>query len=150
MVRSLSDLIREGFAQALLDPCSGETLRCAHDRELALADLSWRDMTSLMHLRRVPASRQDEVLRAGIRCYRGGARRIWGPVLLAMLGPAVIALARRVRRSSLEVDGFDLDQQAVLEVLRACAEMPLSGGCRFVQRRVLLLANKRLARWAAR
>ena len=37
-----------------------------------------------------------------------------------------------------------------LAALRACAEMPLPRGCRYVLRRVVLLANKRLTRWAIR
>jgi hypothetical protein len=67
-----------------------------------------------------------------------------------MLAPALVRTAARVRSNWPEVDGEDLDQQVVLEALRACAEIPLPDGCRYVQRRVVLLANKRLTRWACR
>jgi hypothetical protein len=150
MARQLSSLIREGFARALSGPSGIQALACAHGREPALGQLDWQDMASLMHSRSVPATRQDDVLAAAIRCYRNGSRCIWAPVLLTMLAPAVIAMAARARRLSPEIEGEDLDQQAVLEALRACAEMPLRDGCRYVQRRVVLLANKRLMRWAAR
>ena len=62
MARSLSELIREGLRQALGDPCAGETLSCAQARESALVGLGWKEMTSLMHRRSVPAARQDDVL----------------------------------------------------------------------------------------
>jgi hypothetical protein len=150
MARSLSDLIREGFAQARRDPCADQALAYANGREPALSRLGWGEMVALTHRRSVPATRQDAVLAAAIRCYRTGSQRIWAPVLLAMLAPAVVAMAARVRCSSPELNGEDLDQQAVLESLRVCAEMPLPEGCRFVQRRALMLANKRLTRWAAR
>ena len=150
MARQLSSLIRESFAQALSGPGVVQALSCAHVREPALRQLGWQDMASLMHKKSVPATRQDDVLAAAIRCYRNGSGLIWAPVLLTMLAPAVIAMAARARRSSPEIDGEDLDQQAVLEALRACAEMPLRDDCRYVQRGVVLLANKRLMRWAAR
>ena len=150
MARSLSDLVREGLAQTLVDPCCDQALACAQAREPALDRLGWIEIVSLMHRRAVPAARQDEVLAAVIRSYRAGSGSTWAPLLLAMLAPALIGTAALVRTSTLEIDSEDVDQQAVFEVLRACAEMPLPDGCRYVQRRVLLLANKRLRRWAAR
>ena len=150
MAPQLSSLIREGFAQVISGPGAVQALACARGREPALRDLGWQDMASLMHSRSVPATRQDDVLAAAIRCYRHGSGPPWAPILLTMLAPAVIAMSARARRLSPEIDGDDLDQQAVLEALRACAEMPLREGCRYVQRRVVLLANKRLMRWAAR
>ena len=150
MARSLSDLVRDGFDQALRDPCAGEAWACAQASEAALTGLGWSHLSSLMHRRSVPAATQDDVLAAAIRCYRAGDRRIWAGALLSMLGPALVRTAARVRCEWPEVDGEDLDQQIVLEVLRACAEIPLPDGCRYVQKRVVLLANKRLTRWASR
>ena len=150
MAQHLSDLIRQGFARALVGPRPEQALACAHAQEPSLMGIGWEEMTSLLHRRSVPAARQDEILAATIRRYRAGPADVWAAVLLAMLAPAVIAMASRVRCSAPELDGEDLDQQAVLEALRACAEMPLPGECRFVQRRAVLLANKRLRRWAAR
>jgi hypothetical protein len=150
MPRSLSDLIREGFADAVRDGCSGHVPACAEAREPALQGLSWSQVSSLMHRRTVPAAQQDELLAAAIRSYRRGPAQVWGPVLLSMLGPALVTMAARLRSCSRAIDGEDLDQQVVLEALRACDEMPLPDGCRFVLRRVVLLANKRLTRWAQR
>lgn len=150
MARSLSDLVRYGFGQALHDSCAGEAWACAQASEAAFAGLSWGQLSPLMHRRSVPAATQDDVLAAAIRCYRGGDRRIWAGALLSMLAPALVRTAARVRCDWPDVDGEDLDQQVVLEALRACAEMPLPDGCRYVQKRVVLLANKRLTRWACR
>jgi hypothetical protein len=150
MAGSLSDLVRNGFALTMRDPCAGEALASAQAGEPALAGLAWSQLTSLMHRRSVPAVRQDDVLAAAIRCYRGGYRGIWAGALLSMLAPALVRTAARVRCHWPEVDSEDLDQQVVLEALRACAEIPLPDGCRYVQRRVVLLANKRLTRWACR
>src|ERR1051326_8448259 len=144
MARSLSELIREGLDEALGDSCAGEALASAQTREPALGGLALQEMTLLIHRRSVPACRQDDVMAAAIRCYRSGQRGIWAAVLLSMLAPAVIATAARVRCGSPDLDGEELDQQVVAEVLRACAEIPLPDSCRYVQRRVLLLANKRL------
>ena len=150
MAGSLSDLVRDGFRQALHDPSAIDAWACAQASEPALAGLGWAQLSSLMHRRSVPAATQDDVLAAAIRCYRASDRRIWAGVLLSMLGPALVRTAARVRCEWPEVDGEDLDQQVVLEVLRATAEIPLPDGCRYVQRRVVLLANKRLMRWACR
>ena len=150
MAGSLSDLVRDGFRQALHDPCAVDAWAYARASEPALAGLGWGQLSSLMHRRSVPAATQDDVLAAAIRCYRAGYRRIWAGVLLSMLGPALVRTAARVHCEWPQVDGEDLDQQVVLEVLRASAEIPLPDGCRYVQKRVVLLANKRLTRWVCR
>lgn len=150
MARSLSDLIREGFGNALREASADQALACAQAREPALTGLTWSQLSSVMHRRSVPLARQDELLAAALRCYRREPAPVWGPVLLSMLGPALVAMAARVRFRAAAIDGEDLDQQVVFEALRASAEMPLPDGCRYVLRRVVLLANKRLTRWAGR
>src|SRR5215510_12304537 len=120
MARSLSYLVRDGFGLVMRDPCAGEALASAQACEPALAGLAWSQLTSLMHRRSVPAVRQDDVLAAAIRCYRAGHRGVWAGALLSMLAPALVRTAARVRCDWPDVDGEDLDQQVVLEALRAC------------------------------
>jgi len=48
------------------------------------------------------------------------------------------------------VDEEDIDQQIVMEALRAAAIMPLPDDCRFVQRRLVFFAMKRVTRWLER
>lgn len=150
MVESLSVLIRDGMASSVRGACADQALECAWRGEPALSGLGWSEISSLMHRRTVPAARQDRLLSAAIRCYRRGPTQVWGPVLLSMVGPAMVALAARTRSASLNVEADDLDQQVVVEALRACAEMPLPVGSRFVLRRIVLLVNKRITRWVAR
>ena len=150
MTASLSNLIRLGFKEARDLPEARRELREAQCRELALRGISLEDLPRLIQRREVPACRQDDLLAATIRSYRCGPAHLWGPILLSMLGPALVRAASRLQAQPPAVDGEDIDQQVVMEALRAAAEMPLPIDCRFVQRRLVLLATKRLARWLER
>jgi len=150
MIVSLSRLVRLGFKDALDLPDAGQHFREAQRSEPALRDICLEDLPSLMHCRKVPARRQDDLLAATIRAYRCGLVVLWGPVLLGMLGPALVRAAAGLRAHPPTVAEEDIDQQVVMEALRAAAEMPLPEGCRFVQRRLLFLVLKRVTRWLER
>ena len=150
MAHSLSSLIRRGFEDACRDPEAEAALTTALATEPCLRGLCLRDLPSLVQRRSVPARWQDEVLAGVIRAYRKGCRRIWGPVLLAMLGPALVRGAARLIAKPPVIQEEDIDQQVVLEALRAAAEMPLPDGCRFVQRRLVFWALKPVCRWLER
>jgi hypothetical protein len=150
MTASLSNLIRLGFKEARDLPKALQELREAQCREPALRGISLEDLPRLIQCRDVPACRQDDILAATIRSYRRGPVDLWGPILLCMLGPALVRAASRLQARPPAVDGEDIDQQVVMEALRAAAEMPLPVDCRFVQRRLVLLASKRLTRWLER
>jgi hypothetical protein len=67
-----------------------------------------------------------------------------------MLGPALVRAAARFHAQPPAVDEEDIDQEVVMEALRAAAVMPLPDGCRFVQRRLMWFAMKRVTRWLER
>jgi hypothetical protein len=70
-------------------------------------------------------------------------------VILEMLAPALVKLASRTLPVLPTIDEEDIQQQLIYEALRAGATMPLPPDCRFVQARLVKLANKRLRRWLA-
>ena len=150
MTASLSGLIRIGFRDACNLQDARRLFREALERDPALGCSSLEELPRVMHGRQIPACCQDQVLAATIRAYRHGPSTLWGPVLLGMLGPALVRVARRLRTQPPAIDEEDLDQQVVVESLRAAAMMPLPENCRFVQRRLTALIGKRLMRWLMR
>jgi hypothetical protein len=150
MTVSLSRLIRLGFRDAQILPAAEQHFQQAQCPEPALRGICLKDLPRLMQCPQVPARRQDELLAATIRAYRGGPALLWGPVLLGMLGPALVRAAARFHAQPPAVDEEDIDQQVVMEALRAAAVMPLPDGCRFVQRRLMWFAMKRVTRWLER
>lgn len=150
MTVSLSGLIRHGFKDAGEHPCSARIFQEAQCREPALRSTCLAELPNLMHRRAVPARRQDEILAATIRAYRVGPAAFWAPVLLSMLGPALVRAAGRFRAQPPAADEEDIDQQVVMEALRAATIMALPDDCRFVQRRLVFFAMKRVTRWLER
>lgn len=150
MTVSLSALIRLGFKEAYGLPKAEHLLGESQGREAGLHGICMRDLPGLMQSREVPACRQDEVLAAAIRAYRLGPPSFWGPLLLSMLGPALVRMARRLQAQPPAVDEEDVDQQVIFEALRAATLMPLPDSCRFVQRRFIAFTTKRLTRWLER
>ncbi|MFI5284490.1 MAG: hypothetical protein ACHQ0J_15400 [Candidatus Dormibacterales bacterium] len=150
MMVSLSNLIRRGFEDACEQPCVSEAFQEAQCLEPVLRGLCLADLPPLMHRRSIPSRRQDELLEGVIRAYRRGPRVVWGPILLAMLGPAVVRAAARLTAQPPAIEESDIDQQVVFETLRAAARMPLPEDCRFVQRRLMWWAIKPVVRWLER
>jgi hypothetical protein len=150
MAVSLSALIRRGFEDACRDRDATLALHAAWSAEPALRGLCLDELPRLMHWRSVPGRRQDEILAAAIRSYRAGCRRVWGPVLLAMLGPALVRASACLQAVPPAIAEEDVDQEVVLEALRASAQMPLPNNCRFVQRRLVFWAVKPVRRWLER
>ena len=150
MTVSLSGLIRLGFKEVCVVPDADRHFADAQCREPGLRSTTLSELPELMQRREVPACRQDEVLASAIRAYRYGPAALWGPTLLGMLGPALVRMASRLPAQLPAVDEEDIDQQVIVEVLRAAALMPLPDDCRFVQRRLIAYAAKRLSRWLAR
>ena len=150
MTTSLSGLIRFGYQEACSSPDADHHFQEGQALAPALYGTCLLDLARLMQCREVPAFRQDDVLAAVILAYRCGPASMWGPVLLGMLGPALVRLARRLEPQPPGIDGEDLDQQLIMEALRAAALMPLPDNCRFVQRRLIAFTAKRLTRWLER
>ncbi|MDQ2943783.1 MAG: hypothetical protein M3R21_08975 [Candidatus Dormibacteraeota bacterium] len=150
MTVSLSGLIRLGFKEACRGPEADHHFHDAQCREPAFSGTFLAELPRLMQCREVAARDQDEILESTIRAYRCGPASLWGPVLLGMLGPALVRMARRLHAQPPAIDEEDLDQQVIVEALRAAALMPLPDSCRFVQRRFVAYTAKRLSRWLER
>jgi hypothetical protein len=85
-------------------------------------------------------------LMAVVLAYRSGPREFWGPVLLDLLAPALLASLQRLRPHPPVIDAEDLRQQLVLELLRAAAGMPLPTNPSYLRRRLMARANQGVRR----
>jgi len=93
---------------------------------------------------------RDRLLAAVIRRYRSEDVRLWGPVLLELLAPAIMARVARFSGVPPTIDEDDIAQQFLVEVLVAAATMPLPGEARYVERRLLKRAAFLTTRWLRR
>ena len=98
---------------------------------------------------KVPPRRRDEALLALLRRYRSGNQRLWGPLLLDLLAPAIVSRLQRLRPVLPAIDEEDLTQELVLQVLIVAATMPIPEEPAFLERELMLAAKKRVARWLA-
>src|SRR5258708_7063651 len=137
---SLAVRVRTGYLHALASRPT-EVLR-GLDKE-ATAEEAVRQIRS----RRVPLQTRDRIVEAVVRAYRIGQRQLWGPVLLEILGPQLTEAVQQYGILAPLVDGDDLSQQLILEVLSAAATVPLPEGARWVEQRLLRRAGFNLARW---
>jgi len=90
------------------------------------------------------------VLMAVVLAYRSEPRQVWGPVLLDVLAPALIAYLQRLRAHPPVMETEDLRQQLIFEVLRAAADMPLPANPSYLRRRLMARANQGVRRWLER
>jgi hypothetical protein len=87
---------------------------------------------------------------AAVLAYRSELRQVWGPVLLDLMAPAILASLKRLRAQPPVMDVEDLRQSLVLEVLSAAAEMPLPATPSHMRRRLMARANQGVRRWLER
>jgi hypothetical protein len=87
---------------------------------------------------------------AAVLAYRSESRQLWGPVLLDLMAPAILASLRRLREQPPVMDTEDLRQHLILEVLSAAAEMPLPATPSYMRRRLMARANQAVRRWLER
>lgn len=134
MSSSLSVDLREAFRQAALELPDAQLLVVERARDSSNRRRSERSLGLL----------------AVVLAYRAGPRRVWGPVLLDLLAPAMLARLQRLRAEPPVMDEEDLRQQLVLEVLRAAAGMPLPENPIYLRSRLMARANQGMWRWLAR
>ena len=96
---------------------------------------------------RSPAER-DQALVAVVLSYRAGPRRLWAPVLLGLLGPALLERLQRLGEQPPVVNEEDIRQQFVVELLHLAETLPLRDG-RYLRSRLLLRTNQAVRRWLA-
>ena len=94
---------------------------------------------------RSPAER-DQALVAVVLSYRAGPRRLWAPVLLGLLGPALLERLQRLGQEPPVMDEEDVRQQLVVELLYLAETLPIRDGC-YLRSRLLLRTNQALRRW---
>lgn len=90
------------------------------------------------------------VLMAAVLAYRTEPRKVWGPVILELLAPALIACLQRLRAHPPVMDSDDLRQQLIVEVLRAAATMPMPANPSYLRRRLMARASLAVRRWLER
>ena len=91
--------------------------------------------------------RRARALRAALIRFRIGHRRLWGPILLDLMAPAIVSRVGRFRPQPPAISEEDIAQQLVLEVLIAAATMPFEDPPRFVERQLAMRAAWRVSRW---
>ena len=135
MSQSLSATISEGFRDVAgrAEPGPDPARLRARIRDLSLS----------------PAER-DEVFAVAVGAYRAGSRRLWGPVILELLAPAILERVVQLRPPEPHDDYEDLGQQLLLEVLKAAATVPLRADPAYLRLRVLRRADKGMGRWLAK
>lgn len=134
MSSSLADDLREGYRQ-VADELPEEAM--------ALVSRT-RD------LKNVSLAERNRGLAAIVEAYRIGPRRLWGPVLLDLLAPAIIERLQRLRAEPPAMDEEEIRQQFVVEVLRAAAHIPLPENPAWAKSQILSRANQPVRRWLAR
>ena len=85
-----------------------------------------------------------------VLAYREGPRELWGPILLDLLAPALLARLRRLRTEPPVMDDEDIRQQLVMELLSAAAGMPLPTEPSYLRSRLMARANQAVRRWLQR
>jgi hypothetical protein len=68
-------------------------------------------------------------------------------LLLDLLAPAIVSRLQRLRPVLPAIDEEDLTQELVLQVLTVAATIPVPEEAAFLERELMLAANKRVARW---
>jgi hypothetical protein len=85
-------------------------------------------------------------LMAIVLAYREGPRKVWGPVLLELMAPSLLARLRRLRTEPPVMEAEDVRQQLVVELLLAAARMPLPQEPGYLRSRLMARANQGVRR----
>jgi DNA-directed RNA polymerase specialized sigma24 family protein len=140
----LSDQLRDGLDEVREELESGEW-EAVSRLEPALAGLRLDDL--LNPARKWTQRELDPILYGIVRCFRQREKRLWAPVLLRVLAPALINRAFGFVLKSPERDPVEILEQMVLEVLVAADRIPLSPSNRWVQARIVKRAGNDVRRW---
>ncbi len=125
-----------------------EDLRLGAEQLSSLAD---QPHLRLLRGRARRANREaDRLLLGVIHSYRDGPKKLWAPVLLELLAPALVARVARLEWVVPAIDEDDLTQQLIVEVLEVAASTRLSPDTRYVQHRLLTTAGRSVTRWLQR
>ena len=143
-----SHQLRLGFEAAR--DASDDAVNASSADEPALAGLTFDDLARLARDPQVPLADQDVFWAAVLRCYRRGPAPTWGAILLEMLAPELVALAKWLSTQSPTADPNDIQQQLVLEALQAAKKVPALPDSRFVKPRLSREIKRKVRRRLAR
>jgi len=118
----------------------------------AARQLTEADRVALAHARVLSSAGppgRAAALFAVVAAYRTGPKRVWAPVLLDLVAPAILARLRRLKPELPVADLEDLRQQFLMEVLLAAARMPLPANPLHLRSRLMARANQGVRRWLA-
>lgn len=89
---------------------------------------------------------REAALRDIVLAYRKGPQRIWAPILLEAIAPALLESLRRHHPVGPALDRDDLGQQLLQEALEVALSIALPRDPRYLQKRLVEAASKRLFR----
>ncbi len=115
--------------------------------EPALAWLTLNDLIEFGFWTNTRQHEQDDVWLAVVRCWRQRNPRLWGPVLLQMLAPALINETYRMALAEPRIDPVDVQQHLVAEVLTAAGSLPQEDGPHRVRAQLIWTAASRVTDW---
>lgn len=91
-------------------------------------------------------SEQDAIWRSVVRCYQTRDSRLWAPVLLELLAPAIINEAYRLVRQLPAAEADEVRQELLAAVLTVAGTMALRPGRRFIKLGLMREARRRARR----
>ncbi len=142
----LSDQLRCGLDEVRAELESSEFGAAGRD-ESALAGLTLQALLAFVRTPNRDLTEQNAVWLAVVRCYRRRSARVWAPVLLEMLAPALIDQAYRLVGGFRDIDPSEIQQQLLVSALAACASVRLTGTSRFVKLALVRSTRRRTVRW---
>ncbi len=145
----LSDQLRCGLEGVRAELEAGE-FEVAGRCEPALAIFTLPTLIEFVRMPNRRLAEQDAVWFAVIRCYRRRSARLWAPVLLEMLAPAIINEAYRFVLRVPEVDPAEIQQQLLMSALAAAQSVPLRDASGFVKLALVRETRRRVRRWLRR
>jgi DNA-directed RNA polymerase specialized sigma24 family protein len=143
---ALSDQLRRGLDEVRAELESSE-FEAAGRAESALAGLTLPALITLVRTPNRDLTEQNAVWLAVVRCYQQRPARLWAPVLLEMLAPALIDEAYRLVRRYTDLDPSEIQQQLIVSALTACASIRLTDTSRFVKLTLVRAMRRRTVRW---
>ncbi len=142
----LSDQLRRGLEEVRAELESSE-FEAAGRTESALAGLTLPALIKLVRTANRELAEQNAVWLAVVRCYRHRSARLWAPMLLEMLAPALIDEAYQLVSRFRDIDPSEIQQQLLVSALAACSSIRLTGASRFVKLALVRSARRRTVRW---
>ena len=130
----LSDLIRSAVAEA---PPPGLSARVLALRARLLSDIG-----AGRHSR----SSRDALLRELVLLYQNGPARLWSPLLLEAMGPALSERLKRFTPPGPAIDADDIAQQLVVALLEVAGTVYLADDADCVEKQLLKEAARRVSR----